>query len=117
MGGDWGRGNDVCDRLRPDATGEIGGKVLHVELDTGETPYRKTVEERFVVYEGRTDDVLWIAPTVSRMEGLRRRADMLTNNAMFTTYDRCLEEWVCVNGERIPVQKGVQEGVHHAGSC
>lgn len=96
------RGSDVDQETLPDATAWINGRRLHVELDTGEVPYSRVLE-RFQVYAAQPDDVLWITSTESRMEGLRQRAGMIADKAMFTTYERCLKGWTTYQGDAIRV--------------
>ena len=96
------RGNDVDQRLLPDATAWIKGRELHVELDTGEVPYSRVLK-RYDDYALQQSDVLWIAPTESRMEGLRRRAEAISDIAMFTTYEKCRTEWTTFQGDGIRV--------------
>lgn len=67
------RGKHVDAALRPDATLFIGPAEtpLHVELDRNTEGYR-AVKRRIRSYAAFGEPVLWIAPTVARMDGLRR---------------------------------------------
>ena len=102
IGGRCARGQDVDPDLLPDATLWLDGKTLQIELDTGDVPYKRVLD-RYEVYAGHETDVLWIAPTETRMEGLRQRSSIIADKAMFTTYDKCLSEWVDAQGVGIPV--------------
>jgi hypothetical protein len=96
---------EVDPLLRPDAELRINGERYFLEMDLGSMSYPDVIRKRFAGYRGCRDLVLWISPTVSRMEGLRRHAGMLRDIALFTTLDQALADphgaiWVDVNGER-----------------
>ncbi len=100
-------------RLRPDAELLIGGQRYLLELDCGTIAYEVIVTRRFLPYRSSPDLVLWVCPTESRMEGLRRRAEAIRDVALFTTLDQALRNphapiWVDYDGERAALPRGGQ---------
>lgn len=89
------RGKYVKKRLNPDAT-ILGEPVVHVELDRDTEGYRQA-KRRMQVYKNCPDLVVWVAPTMARMEGLRQRAAVIEQTALFTVLGS--DEWLTYGGE------------------
>ncbi len=106
------RGPDEVDRdLRPDAELLIGNHRYLLEFDHGTVSYQEIVQERFAKYLACPDVVLWVCHTPARMEGLRRRADMIRQTALFTTLDLALVDphaaiWMDFDGETAALPRG-----------
>jgi hypothetical protein len=99
------RGKEVDSYLRPDAELFIGGRRFLLEYDAGTIGYRELIEKRFRKYLACDDLVLWVCPTAARMEGLRRRAELIRGIALFTTLEQVLANphgpiWVDFDGGR-----------------
>jgi hypothetical protein len=89
--------------LRPDAEAMIAGRRYFLEMDCGTMGYAEVVRKRFERYRTSDDFVLWVCPSRSRMDGLRRHAAMLRGTALFTTLDDALADphapvWIDVDG-------------------
>jgi hypothetical protein len=110
------RGHGEVDAtLRPDAELVIGGQRFCLELDCGTMGYADVLRKRFTKYQACDDLVLWVCPTASRLEGLRRHATMIRGTALFTTLDQVLANphgpiWVDCDGERAALPRGTKYG-------
>jgi hypothetical protein len=96
---------DVDATLRPDAEVLIAGRTFFLELDCGTMGYADVARKRFAKYRASDELVLWVCPTASRMEGLRRHAAMIRGTALFATLDQVLTNphgpiWVDCDGAR-----------------
>jgi hypothetical protein len=101
--------------LRPDAELWIHGARYLLEMDCGTKSYPEIVRTRFSKYTACPDLVLWVAPTLTRMEGLRRHAGMIREVALFTTINAALANphaaiWVDFDGERAALPRGDKGG-------
>ncbi len=100
------RGPDEVDAyLRPDAELAIGGQRYCLEMDCGTMSYPDIVRKRFAKYRTSNQLVFWVCPSEARKEGLRRRAAMIREVALFTTLDQALVRphaaiWVDADGAR-----------------
>jgi hypothetical protein len=110
------RGHGEVDAtLRPDAQLLIGGRWFCLELDCGTTGYADVVRKRFTKYQACDDLVLWVCPTASRMEGLRRHATIVRGTALFTTLDEALANphdriWIDCDGARAALPRSTKAG-------
>lgn len=96
---------EVDPELLPDAELSINGDRYLLELDRGTVSYADVVRRRFARYRFCRDLVLWVCPSGSRAEGLRRHADIVRETALFTTLDQALADphaaiWVDADGGR-----------------
>jgi hypothetical protein len=103
--------SDVDRSLRPDAEIWIKGQWYFLEFDRGTMSYQNIVETRFAKYRACEDIVLWVCSSASRMEGLRSRAAMLRETALFTTLDQALRSphamiWMDFDGEKAALPRG-----------
>lgn len=106
------RGPQIVDEgIRPDAEVWINGRLFHLELDCG-TMGVPQILQRFEVYEGSENLVLWVCATEKRREVLRRRAEQLESIALFTTFAEAVADphaaiWLDYHGTRaaLPRQK------------
>jgi hypothetical protein len=100
------RGPHVADHhVLPDAEIRINGELYYLELDRGSMSYAQLERQRFRKYEGCPHLTLWVCPTETRLEGMRRRAERLRATALFTTFAEALasphgEVWRDVSGDR-----------------
>jgi hypothetical protein len=106
---------EVDAELRPDAELLIAGERYYLEMDCGTIGYADIVQTRFAKYRSRTDLVLWVCPTASRMEGLRRHAAVIRETALFTTLEQALADphasvWVDFEGERAALPRSQGRG-------
>ena len=97
------RGYETDRTLRPDAEMTINGHKYLVEQDCCTMSYHDIVHKRFKKYEGYDGVVLWVTLTDARMDGLRRRAERVKDNALFTTLTSSLKEpfggvWIDYSG-------------------
>jgi hypothetical protein len=102
---------DVDSDLRPDAEAWIAGQRYLLEMDCGTMSYPEIVRKRFAKYRLCRDFVLWVCPTESRRDGLRRQATLLQGTALFTTLDSALADphasiWMDVEGETAALPRG-----------
>ncbi len=101
--------HNVDRRFNADGEQVINGKISYVELDRGTEGYAQ-VERQMKNYQDAHADVLWIAPTITRMNGLMKRTKCPT--FWFTTYEQSLTPhdhvWVNVHGEvsAVPIARG-----------
>ena len=107
--------------LRPDAEAWIGGRRFLIELDCDTKAYPAVVRTRLTKYRFCRDFVLWVAPSLARMEGLRRHAALLRETALFTTLDLALADphapvWLDVDGGRTALPRGGTNGNDKAGN-
>lgn len=106
------RGPDGVDtELRPDAEFLINGQRYLLEFDNGTMGLREIIQTRFSKYRFCRYLVLWVCATQARMEGLRRRAEMIRATALFTTLDLALRDphatiWVDFDGEAAALPRG-----------
>lgn len=105
---------EVDSYLRPDAELIINTQRFLLEIDRGTSSYDAIVQTRYAKYRTCRDFVLWVCPTQARMEGLRSRAGMIREIALFTTVDRALSNphapiWVDVDGAAATLPRGGQE--------
>jgi hypothetical protein len=109
------RGSDEVDPfIRPDAEFFICGQRYFLELDRGTISYPTIMRTHFARYSMCTDTVLWVCPTVARMEGLRRRARTFQADMLFTTFDLAVRNphamiWINVEGTKITLPRGEKE--------
>lgn len=97
--------------LLPDAELWIAGQRYCLELDRGTMSLPEVVRKRFTKYRSVADFVLWICPSVSRVEALRGQAGVLRETALFTTLDLALGDphapiWIDADGERAALPLG-----------
>jgi hypothetical protein len=110
------RGHGEVDAsLRPDAELRIGGRRFFLELDCGTMGYADVVRKRYSRYVGCSDLILWVCPTPSRMEGLRRHATMIRSIALFTTLDQVLANphgpvWIDCDGVCAALPRSTKAG-------
>jgi hypothetical protein len=102
--------------IRPDAELLINGQRYFLEMDLGTMSYADIVRKRFAKYRPARDLVLWVCPTASRLEGLRRHAEVLREVALFTTLDQAYSHphtavWIDFDGERAALPEAQQGGV------
>jgi hypothetical protein len=95
---------EVDQFLRPDAELIINGQRYLLEFDRGTMSYPVIERTRFAKYQFCRDFVLWVCPTQARMQGLRKRAAVLRETALFTTLNQALRDphapiWVDFDGE------------------
>jgi len=105
---------DACVRLwnvrkdlRPDAEMRFGSLTVHVELDTGASPYRKVVR-RFPKYAQLLTEqelVAWVCLTEARMRGFMRRAAALNGKAVFTVLST--GTFFDLSGEKVTIQRSL----------
>ena len=99
------RGPGVKDRtVRPDAEVQINDDLFYLELDRGSMRIDQ-IEERLAKYRGCPHMALWVCPNQKRLEAVRRAANAVVRDALFTTFDEALadphaEIWQDFNGER-----------------
>ncbi len=74
----------VSSELRPDATLFIGASFspIHVEMDMDTESYR-VIKRKMQPFIRRGEPVVWIAPTESRMDGIRAHAKAIAEFAYF----------------------------------
>lgn len=100
----------VDQRFNADAEVVIDQKVFYVELDRGTEGYAQ-VRKQMKNYQDANADVLWIVPTITRMNGMMKGTT--SGNLWFTTYAQSLtphaEVWVNVHGEvaALPMPQGI----------
>lgn len=110
------RGHGEVDAtLRPDAELLIGGRRFFLELDCGTMGHADVVRKRFTKYQACEDLVLWVCPTVSRMDGLRRNATLIRPVALFTTLDQVLANphapvWIDCDDIRVALPRSTKPG-------
>jgi hypothetical protein len=75
--------------VRADAEVWINGHLYYLELDRGSMGYDQ-IERRFRGYEASQHVVLWVCPSVDRLEGLRQRAERIRHVGLFTTLAEAL---------------------------
>jgi ribosomal protein S14 len=97
--------------LRPDAELIIGGRRYLLEFDRGTMSYQQVAATRFEKYRSCRDLVLWVCSTQARMEGLRARAEMIRETALFTTLGSALrdphaENWTDFDGGMAALPRG-----------
>jgi hypothetical protein len=102
---------EVDAALRPDAELLIGGRRYLLEFDRGTMGYQVVVQTRFEKYRACRDLVLWVCQTLARMEGLRCRAELLRETALFTTLDLALRDphaavWTDFDGGKAGLPRG-----------
>ncbi len=95
---------------RPDAEFRIGGQRYLLEFDRGTMSFKQLVQTRFAKYRACPDVVLWVCQTLSRMEGLRKRAQLRGKTALFTTLDEAMVDphgaiWIDVEGKRVSLPR------------
>jgi hypothetical protein len=78
------RGKFVDPALRPDATFLLCPEYcpVHVEMDLATESY-KVIKHKIQRYLSCGEPVVWIAPTESRMDGIRSHAKAIAKNAFF----------------------------------
>lgn len=113
------RGPDEVDPfIRPDVEFLIGGQRYFLELDRGTISYPTIIQTHFARYTMCTDTVLWVCPTLSRIEGLRRRARNFQADMLFTTFDLAVRNphgmiWINAEGKKLALpcsEKEAQKG-------
>ena len=95
------RGKNVDQVLRPDFTLCLDDFSIHGELDRATEGYRQA-RDRMHVYTERREFVLWVAPTVARMEGLRKRAACIRSHALFKVVGE--STLLDFHGDTLPVE-------------
>ena len=103
------RGYEIQNDLYPDAVMTLSGQEYLVELDTGSMNYKDIMRKRNKKYETFEGIVLWVALTEARKEGLRRRAESVKHNALFTTLLEHLQNphgsiWTDYEGQKTNVE-------------
>jgi hypothetical protein len=81
----WVRLWDVDKKFHADADLWFGDTKVHVELDTGSTPYRR-VWRKFKKYGeliGEKELVVWVCLAEYRLKGLKRRGGLLNGKGVF----------------------------------
>jgi hypothetical protein len=106
---------EVDPDLRPDAEVWISGQRYLLEFDNATTGYDVVVQRRFTKYRSCPYLVLWVCATEPRTEGLRRRAEMIRETALFTTLDRALADphaaiWTDFDGGRAALPRSERGG-------
>lgn len=101
--------------IRPDAVATINGQAFYVEWDRGSMA-KGQMAQRFRLYEGFPDYVLWICPDVERRDQLRTQAAALRHNALFTTAVDAVANphaavWVAVRGAMAGLPRQRKGGV------
>jgi hypothetical protein len=84
-----------------------------LEFDHGTMSYQVVVQSRFEKYRSCRDLVLWVCAAQSRMDGLRKLAEMIRETALFTTLDLALLDphaaiWIDFDGEKAALPRGRQ---------
>lgn len=79
------RGKFVDSLILPDATLFIGPHLspVHVELDRSTEGYTAVKSRIYKAYRSCPEPVIWIAPTKTRMDGIRRHANPIADRAFF----------------------------------
>lgn len=84
------RGHHIERRdLLPDAEVWIQRRRYYLELDRGTMSYAQ-LERRFGKYAETDEFVLWVCSSIDRREGMRARAGMIRQAALFTTLPEAL---------------------------
>lgn len=100
------RGPAIKDRvIRPDAEVQINDDLFYLELDRG-SMREDQIEQRMAKYRGCPHMALWVCPDGSRLEVLRRCAEPVVRDALFTTFAEALadphaEIWQDFKGGRV----------------
>jgi hypothetical protein len=78
------RGKIVDQEIRPDATYFIGPKKMpfHVEMDLATESY-KVIKRRIQAYIPSREPVVWIAPSESRIDGIRSHSKPIAKTVYF----------------------------------
>ena len=85
------RGNDVDQRIRPDAEMEMDDQKYFVELDTG-TVHHPKQRKRWKRYDKVADEfLLVVTSSKKRMKNLISSADGVRSIALFTTLKEAIE--------------------------
>jgi hypothetical protein len=110
---------DVDPFLWPDAELVFGGRRYCLELDCGTMSPTAIVRKRFARYRTCRDTTLWVCPSATRVERLRRHAAMVRATALFTTLDQALSNphapiWVDFEGTTTALPRNSQ-GVEKPG--
>lgn len=97
--------------IQPDAELLIAGRRFFLEFDQGTMSIADVVRKRFGKYTATKEFVLWVCPTQTRLETLRRHAASLRGTALFTTLERALAcphsaVWSDVNGAQAALPHG-----------
>lgn len=103
------RGPRVTHRdLRPDAEVWIRNRLYFLELDRGTMSYAQ-IERRYQKYATAPEFVLWVCATAERRDGMRERAGLIRQTALFAQIDEAAtdphgEVWTDFSGQstRLP---------------
>lgn len=106
---------EIDAHLRPDAELVIGSQRYCLELDCGTISYPDIVRKRFSKYQTSKLLVFWVCPSEARKEGLRLRAEMIREVALFTTLDQALVDphaaiWMDADGARAALPRAAPSG-------
>ena len=97
----WVRLWDVDSRFHADAELWFGDTKVYVELDTGQTPYRR-VWWKFKKYGERLGDkelVVWVCLAEYRLKGLKRRAKLMQGKGVLSVLGT--GRFVDLNGDEV----------------
>ena len=97
----WVRLWDVGKKLHADAELMFGETKMYVEMDTGQTPYRRVWRKfkRYGELLGDNELVVWVCLAEYRLNGLRRRGNLLRGRGVFSVLGS--GRFVDTNGDEV----------------
>ncbi len=92
-------------RAEPDGIMVIDGRRCAVEVDNSAKMSAKQMQAKWKRYEGAREFILVVAVLEERMQRLRRGAELVKDQALFTTFERLAkgEPWVDFAGKEVTI--------------